>query len=293
MYKLVINKEKCVNCGSCIDVCKTAEVYKFIDGKVEAVLKDKCWECGQCIAVCPKVAIEYDTVSGKMDMKKSPIRITNNGGLIENLRIRRSARVFSEKTVGRETIESLLDCTRWIPTARNQCDVEWVCIDDREVIKNLSKKTVEILKKTSQLLKNPVLKPVLRAALGNDKYKQAIGNIDSFDNLARRYEKGEDPIFHNAPVLFFTTTPSDSYFGKENSIYAGYNLMLNASQNGLSTCRIGYFDVALERDRALQDIVLGKNSHRKIQTAIILGYSKYKFCNLIDREPIKINWNKL
>lgn len=284
MYKFIINKEKCVNCGICADICKTARVYRIVDGKVEAAFKDKCWECGQCAAACPKSAIEY---------KRPSESIESSSSLTQYLRARRSARLFTDKPVSRKTVEELLDCTRWIPSAQNKCDVQWVCIDNRERIKLLSKETVETFRKTAGILKNPALKPVIRIALGYSKYKQAMGNISSFENLAQRYDAGEDPIFYNAPVLLFAVTPAGSYFGRENSIYAGYNLMLKASESGLSTCRIGYFDVALERNKSLQDIVLGKNHGRRIQTTIILGYSKYRFYNLIDRESIKINWDKL
>lgn len=290
MYKFVINKEKCVNCGFCVDVCKSAKVYKLVNGKVEAAFKDKCWECGQCIAVCPKSAIEYDTVSDTGHITRPPDFIGNNGSLEEILRARRSVRLFNNKLPSREKIEEILDCTRWIPCAQNKCDVEWICIDDKKKIRLLCGKTVEVFRKTAQLLKNPALRQIIRIALGKDKYNQAVSNIEGFESLAERYDKGEDPIFYNAPVLIFATTPAESYFGKENSIYAGYNLMMNAAQKDLSTCRIGYFDVALERNRQLQDIVMEKDTGRKIQTTIILGYSKYKFYNLVDREPVTIKW---
>lgn len=291
MYKFEVNKEKCVNCGICVDVCKSAKVYKFDNGEVKAAFKDKCWECGQCIAACPKSAIEYNIVTNSKDIKRMPEPIKNNSSLLEHFRMRRSVRLFNYEPVSRETVKELLDCTRWIPTAQNQCDVEWVCIDDRKKIQYLSEQTVKTFRKTAQLLKNTALKPIVKMALGSSKHKEAMKNVHGFEEIGRRYHKGEDPIFHNAPVILFTTTPINSYFGKENSIYAGYNLMMNAADKGLSTCRIGYFDVALERNKLLQDIVLGKNTDRKIQTTIILGYSKYRFYNLVQREPIKINWN--
>lgn len=283
MYKYIINRDKCINCGICADVCKTAKVYKNVQGEIQPILKDKCWECGQCIAACPKSAIEYSIVVNSKDIKK-------DGSLMDYFKMRRSVRLFNSKVVSRQTVEELLNCTRWIPSAQNQCDVEWVCIDNREKIKYLSGETVKTFKKTADLLRNPALNPILKVTLGSSKYKKAIESIDGFENLVKRYNIGEDPIFHNAPVVLFTTTPAGSYFGKENSIYAGYNLMINALDKGLSTCRIGYFDVAIERNKTLQHIILGKNSDRKIQTTIILGYSKYKFYNLVQRNPIKINW---
>lgn len=293
MYKFTINKEKCINCGICADICRLARVYQFTDGHIEAVYKEKCWECGQCIAACPKAAIEYNAAAASENTKKTSQQINDDGSLIEFFRTRRSVRIFKDEPVSKKVLEELLDCTRWIPAAQNKCDVSWVCIDSKKKIQALSGKAVETLQKTAKILKNPALKPLVRIVLGKNKYKQAADNISSFENLAERYERGEDPIFYNAPVLLLTTTPSGSYFGKENSIYAGYNLMLYAAQKGLSTCRIGYFDVAMEINRSLQDIALGEESGRKIWTAIVLGYSKYKFYNLVDRKLIDVSWNNI
>lgn len=290
MYKFLINYEKCIGCGICAEVCKTAKVYKLVDGKASAVFKEKCWECGQCIAACPKAAIKYNTIE-KNEVKNLPDSINDIDAIEDLFRKRRSVRLFQNKTVSRKTVEEILDSTRWIPSAQNQCDVQWICIDDKEKLKYLSDKAVDVFKNTAGLLKNKALKQILKVALGNEKYKAAALNVESFENLVRRHDAGEDPIFYNAPVLLMTTTPINSYFGKENSIYASYNLMLYAAQKELATCRIGYFDVALERDKKLQEIILGKNSDRKIQTTVILGYSKYKFNNLVQREKINIKWN--
>ena len=286
MYKFLVNKEKCINCGVCADVCKTAKVYERVEGEVRPVHKEKCWECGQCVAACPKNAISYE------DDKEiiNPIKNENLNFLVELLKMRRSARLYTDEPVERKVTQELLDSTRWIPTAQNKCDVEWIVIDDKVKILKLSKEVVNTFIKAAKLLNNPALRPAARLALGSDKYNEALKNVDNFTSMEQSLKDGIDPIFHNAPVLLFTLTPKGSYFGMENSIYAGYNLMLRAAQMGLSTCRIGYFDVALKQNKLLSHMILGENSESKIQTAIILGYPKYKFYNSVEREKIKINW---
>lgn len=49
-----INKEKCIGCGLCNNVCPV-EAIEIKEGK--AVVDDKCIECGVCITQCPTCAI--------------------------------------------------------------------------------------------------------------------------------------------------------------------------------------------------------------------------------------------
>jgi ferredoxin len=53
---LELDREKCVNCGLCIDVCPHAVFAQ--DGKKVAIAdKGACMECGACETNCPAGAI--------------------------------------------------------------------------------------------------------------------------------------------------------------------------------------------------------------------------------------------
>lgn len=62
MFKVTVDKEKCVGCGSCVAVCKTFEIGK--DGK--AYTKSEKLEEAGCITeakdICPVQAIEIEEV---------------------------------------------------------------------------------------------------------------------------------------------------------------------------------------------------------------------------------------
>jgi len=49
-----IDKEKCVGCEACVDVCPVSAI-KMKDGK--AVVGDECVDCGACVSQCPTGAI--------------------------------------------------------------------------------------------------------------------------------------------------------------------------------------------------------------------------------------------
>jgi len=50
-----IDKETCIGCGACVDVCPV-EALEMIDDKA-VVDEDACTDCGACIDECPVEAI--------------------------------------------------------------------------------------------------------------------------------------------------------------------------------------------------------------------------------------------
>ncbi|WP_073591208.1 mercury methylation ferredoxin HgcB [Anaerocolumna xylanovorans] len=53
---LQLNKEKCVGCGRCKDVCPHG-VFVLDGGKTQIVDLDSCMECGACLKNCAFSAI--------------------------------------------------------------------------------------------------------------------------------------------------------------------------------------------------------------------------------------------
>ncbi len=52
-----INKDECVACGACVDVCPEGAI-KVDD--VAVVDVKKCLDCGACVDECPNSAISVD-----------------------------------------------------------------------------------------------------------------------------------------------------------------------------------------------------------------------------------------
>lgn len=61
---LIIDKDLCTGCGSCVDECPF-EALEHIDEL--AVVNEKCTLCGACVDVCPEEAIEMEEVERAAD----------------------------------------------------------------------------------------------------------------------------------------------------------------------------------------------------------------------------------
>jgi len=57
MVKIVIDTEKCIGCGACVNACPVT-LYKIVNGKSKIVGNtDKCVLCRACETACPTGAI--------------------------------------------------------------------------------------------------------------------------------------------------------------------------------------------------------------------------------------------
>lgn len=53
-----VDKEACIGCSTCIEVCPAVPNVFFVKLKSEVVHPEACIECGACVDNCPTSAIE-------------------------------------------------------------------------------------------------------------------------------------------------------------------------------------------------------------------------------------------
>lgn len=63
-YRVTINKDKCVRCGKCQDVCPVFAIDDISSGEYK--ISSYCNKCAKCSDICPKHAINF-TVSGTLE----------------------------------------------------------------------------------------------------------------------------------------------------------------------------------------------------------------------------------
>jgi nitroreductase/NAD-dependent dihydropyrimidine dehydrogenase PreA subunit len=284
MTEIIIDVEKCTGCGACVDVCNVTHVYKMEDKKAVVASERRCWQCGQCVAVCPVDAIEHSDFPLEDCPPIAKFADSDIARVNAVMQSRRSVRVFKTKPVERSVIEDLVKKASGAPSAKNRQAVDWVAIDDPEKIASLREKTIAVLVEAAK---------ELRIRAEDDSLDEAIQHqhlmyAKSLEFLERRQDRGEDALFYNAPVLLLAHVP-EGEFGEADAVYAGYGLMLAAYLQGMGTCQIGYFNVALAQDKSLQD-ELDVPEGREIVLALIIGYQKYRNRRQIPRRVPDVKW---
>jgi len=281
MPDIVVNQATCTRCGACVALC-TGPVYKRLDERIEAVTPQECWLCGHCIAICPADAIRHSA----FPMDECPIvdtfALPSLNELAAAFRERRSLRAFRDKPVPHEVVQELVDISRWVPSASNKQPVDWLAIDDPARIAALSAQAIAVFARTAQLVRNPLVHLGRRLKLGAEKAAQELEQAESLERMAQEYARGGDPIFFHAPVVLIAYVPADDDFGRDDAIYAAYNLMLAAQRMGLGTCQIGYFISALGLSRELGR-ALELPEGRRVEVVLTLGYPRYRFRRAVPR----------
>ena len=59
MPKPVVDKDKCIGCGTCAEICPM-QVFDIVNGKAEPVRADQCVGCRACEMQCPAGAITVE-----------------------------------------------------------------------------------------------------------------------------------------------------------------------------------------------------------------------------------------
>lgn len=289
MANIRVDPELCSSCGACVALC-TACVYEEGDDGSKAVAPEECWGCGHCVAVCPAEAIQHSEYPVTTCPSLDQLAVPTLDKLVTALRERRSSRVFREEPVPRQVVRELVDIARWVPSASNAQPVDWLALDDPARIAQLGAQAVEVLAQTARLLRNPLLRPILGLVVGADQVKTSLESAEKFERLEERRAQGKDPIFYRAPVVLIAHVPRPDYFGRDDAIYAAYNLMLAAQRLGLGTCQIGYFQAALDRSKPLR-CALGLPEDRRAEVTLVLGYPAYDFQRLLPRRQPELTWN--
>jgi len=208
--------------------------------------------------------------------------------LVNAFRERRSLRVYRERPVPRAVVRELVDLARWVPTANNKQQVDWLAFDDRAQIAALSDQIVSALGLVIRLLRNPAVRSLCRRIVGQGADRLAV----SGEYIVEQRKRGHDPIFYGAPVLLIAHVRKRSEFGRDDTVYAAYNVILAAQRLGLGTCQNGFFNMAWAMSPRLRKM-LGLPRGRRPEVVLTLGYPAVRFRRALPRRRPNLVWNTL
>lgn len=264
MSIITVNEEKCIKCELCINECPSY-VLKMGEKGPEEIEGTSCISCGHCVAICPTTAIDNSRTPLADQVNLKDYTKLDGEQAEYFLRTRRSIRAYKDKSVSREELTKLVDIARLAPTASNKQGISFVVVEDRELVEKAIKLTVELMEKSP--------------------FK------DSFRSFISSYrEDGVDLIFRGAPNIILATADKDFSKGRENSIFSLAYLELYAPSLGIGSCWAGFFEVFALLKKSPMLELFNIPEGKKITGAVMVGYPKYSYKRLVDRNPLEVTF---
>lgn len=268
MDLLTVDKEKCLRCGICVETCPAYILDMSPEGP--ACHMDRgCMACGHCVAVCPVGALsnKYCSVEEQRPITRP---VPEAEAVYDFLRSRRSIRTFKAEPPKEEEILKLLEVCRYIPSATNSQCIYYTVVRDREKMKAITEATIAWLE--SRIEANDPNKRYYKVAVAGYK------------------ESGKDIICRNAPAMVFMYTKRLNGNGVYTADYVNAYAQLYAPSLGLGTCVAGFVAAALvDGYQPLLDLLQLPPKHKYVG-AFMVGYPKYKFRRMPERQHLKVDF---
>jgi nitroreductase/NAD-dependent dihydropyrimidine dehydrogenase PreA subunit len=297
MYEVSIDPERCKKDGLCAMTCPVAVIQQ--DGKVTVPKipdehMERCIACGQCMAICRHGAISHSEFP-PTTIRAIPFeQVPTTEQVLTLLKTRRSIRAFRDRLLSRDILETIIDGARFAPSGHNSQSTEFLVVQDRAVLNELSATVIEYLKFEIKRFSNPLFRTV--ALLANrESAENGLHEIPGFKRKIQMFESGADPILNGAPVLLVFHARRTDGFGDVNAQLALQNASLVAHSLNighfytgwvLSPCRA---PMARAWNRRIPSL-LGIPPDNNLYGALALGYPIPKFKNMIERRPPIIRW---
>jgi nitroreductase/Pyruvate/2-oxoacid:ferredoxin oxidoreductase delta subunit len=275
MNKITIDQSLCVKCGICSKVCPVAIISKDDDQfpSIENVKTLLCIQCGHCEAYCPKKALalvySFETESVP-DLKKTAI---NPDDLEQHLKNRRSVRSFKNTPASKESIEKVIDITRYAPTGKNYQNIAWSVMYEKESMNAM----IDLY--YDWMIKLPD---------SNSPFKKAI----PVKAALKIKDSGAEMILRGAPHCAIVHVPSNGPMGKAavvDALIAMSHFDIALPSFGLGGFWAGFLTMGLTDSVALR-------KHCMIPDSNIVGYAYgfgiplYQTHTIPKRITPKVSW---
>jgi len=289
MSKIKIDPNLCTKCNICVEICPFSIYNQSEKDSIPSLINDElCVSCGHCVAICPSNAISHvDFPNGAInpvDIKKIPSDIQ----IFELIRSRRSIRVFNNKSVEKSKIQRIIQGACFAPSTNNIQSTQYVVLQDKKILKEITKKTADYLQDIVQKFQNPVIRSAVNI-FSNNKYRSVQSQIPDYKKIIQAYNSGEDLIIHNAPLLLFFHAEDGIGCTDVNADLALQNASVMCQALGLGCFYAGYVIAVCKNNNNVHSLLKIPDNHQ-IYGCLAIGYPKYEFKKWINRKPSKIEW---
>lgn len=265
---LIIDKEKCVKCGLCVNDC-SAKSITFGDDGYPIMAKGgekRCFKCQHCLSICPTGALSifYRNPENSQNVEGN----INPDDLLNLIQSRRSVRHYKHENIPQEKMEKLKNMLKYVPTGCNNHGLCFSIVDDVEVMDKIREK---INKKIIDVISNNTVKMVT---------KKFGHYIDAFKN-------GEDILFRTAPHMIVVSVDKNAPCKDIDPTISLSYFELLAQSMGIGTCWCGLVYWLLTMMPELQGIFEIPETH-KIGYVMLFGIPENKYTRVPQPEDIPI-----
>ena len=295
MYAVTIDTERCKKDGLCAMICpKGIFVQREKLTIPELMDEEACIACGQCVAICRQSAISHSEFPATTLRAISFEQMPSPEQVLMLLKTRRSIRAFRDKPLANDTIERIIDGARFAPSGHNSQSTEFLVVQDRDLLNQVSATVIEYLKFEIKRFENPFFR-TLALAGDRESAESGLHEIPGFKRMIQKYESGTDPILNGAPVLLAFHAHRTVGFADVNAQLALQNASLVAHALGIGHFYTGWVlapcraPMARAWNRRIPNL-LGIPTDNNLYGALALGYPIPRFKNMIEKKPARIAW---
>jgi nitroreductase/NAD-dependent dihydropyrimidine dehydrogenase PreA subunit len=277
-----IDSRKCIKCGKCVTDCPATLFAQ--DNPTSIPLfggAERCIGCGHCVAICPAEAIQfaYDADDRQVPSPQTASYDT----ILSHMASRRSVRRYRDEPVSREHIEAVLEAIRYSPSASNKRKWSFIVITDKQKIRYLAGRTLQVFRLVRRLL---AFKPLLAPFVPRLRNKSTEGAID---RVIRDFDQGGDRILLNAPCLIILHSPSYAHMAGVDAGIAVTQGILAAHALRLGTCWIGFLLEVLHFRAGLRKW-LGIPKGEQVWGVFTLGHPAVTYHAVPPRDKLRVRW---
>lgn len=269
----MIDREKCNQDGICAAECPRSII--LIDSETgypgpEQDYDEFCNKCGHCVAVCPAEALSLEWLKPE-DCRNMKGDLTVTPEQAEQFLCgRRSIRAFKDKQMPREDLQKLLEIACSAPSAKNQQPWHWIVVEDPARVRKYAGLVIDAMRKM----------------VSDDL---ATAEEMGIPKLVTAWDEGNDRICRGAPHVIVAHAEKDYLFGAEDTALAISLLDLYATSVGLGCCWGGYFYKTANAYPPLFE-ALGIPDDHSVYGAVMVGYPKFKYQRIPNRNQPRITW---
>ena len=278
MMQIAIDKDKCIACGRCADICP-ANIFSKEEDKILLQYEDSCIGCGHCVSVCPQESISHSLFPIEKQHKFSYSDYPSPEAMMTLIKARCSNRAMSKKPIPEDMLKMIVEAAHLSPTATNSQNLEFTLITDSEKIRQVTSFTITTFYSLRKKLANAVLAPITKLLM-----PKVFAMVPMLDRLKAEFEKGNDKVMRDATAVLIISAPKGDRFGAENANLSYQNASLMAESLGVAHFYTGFVLSATRLKKGKLEKMLGIKG--TMCAGMALGMPKFKYLKYADRKEI-------